>query len=1370
MRLRRWQTDRSRVANHAPFGRRSAARGFSSRRFRLQFERLEPRLAMAGVVINEFLAINEDGILDQDDHRSDWIELKNTDAAPVNINGWHLADSVDQWQLPNITLNGGQHLLIFASGKDRAVVGQELHTNFQLDGDGEALKLLMPDGTTVVHAYDPYPPQLEDVSYGLGTGSVVTDMLIDESAPVRVHVPSAASGIDSTWYTTGFNDSGWTEGTAGVGFDLNSSGTPLDPYINLDVQSLMWDFPETQRKQSAYIRIPFVVANPADLESLLLRIRYEDGYGLYLNGTRLQNAERAAPGALTWNAVATASRTESAAVTYTDIDLTPFRSLLQAGGNVLAIHGLNRNNISDDFLIDPVLQANRSSGSVQGYMVTPTPGTSNQQGTLGFVADTKFSVDRGFYTSAFNVEITSATEGSTIRYTVDGSAPTATTGLIYNPLSPPLISTTTTLRAAAYKTGFTPSNVDTQTYIFLDDVLQQDGVGLPPYAPWGKSLASPVPDWEVDPNIVNHPLYAGTIRDDLKAVSTVSLVLPWNDWFGAGGQGIYIQGTSIERIGSFELFSADGSENYESIASMEIQGGGAGGTSADRWKADKLSIQVKFKQPGPTKLDAPLFTNPDFDEGAASSFDTFILDAVLNYSWHHRDSAEQRANAKFIQDQVVADFQNLMGGQGPHGRYVHLYLNGLYWGMYYLHERPDDTFAESYLGGDKDDYDVVKHNGNTPVSGDATAPGNYATLMSAVRQNMQVPANYAAVEQLLDIDDFIDYMIANYYSGNTDWAHKNWYASFNRVDPNGRWRFHSWDAEHVFKNVNENVTGRNDTGGPTEIHHLLIGNPEYRLRFADRVQNHFYNGGVLTPAAAGAVYAARAMEIDRAIVGESARWGDNRQEPAFTRAHWRATQDNLLSNYFPNRSGIVLNQFASLGWSVPIEAPLMSQYGGTVEPGYQLTLSLPPSRRGVPIYYTLDGSDPRDPATNLPSAGALLYAAPITIDAQVQVNARIFIDDAVSNSVNEWSPIVAKEFFLPTPFPVRITELHYNPVAAPGGIQGEDLEFVELMNVGSQTINLAGVQITQFGETPYTFASRFLAPGERIVVARNPSVFQSVYGTGINLASTGYGAANLSNGGERIALLGPLGESLQDFVFDDEAPWPTSPDGGGYSLQIIDPLGDASDPANWRASNFLGGSPGGTDDSVPGDYDGNGLVEQADAAAWHASFGMTAEPGTGADGNRNGIVDAADFVVWRARMSAAQAAGAANSSLAVAAASGSADSEPAGGASVSARGATDGIPFPDGNRSRSNPSRRIVAVGRMLGGSTPATDGLDLILVSQLGEDAHRKFDGLASPRVAIDTHLGLTPAQNCRDILESASAVWEDEAWLEGLSAARLM
>ncbi len=95
-----------------------------------------------------------------------------------------------------------------------------------------------------------------------------------------------------------------------------------------------------------------------------------------------------------------------------------------------------------------------------------------------FVADTKFSVDRGFFEAPFTVEITTDTTGAQIRYTLDSSLPTATHGNVYtNPLR---IETTTVLRAAAFKSGYEPTNVDTHTYLFLEDVLRQpvDPLGL----------------------------------------------------------------------------------------------------------------------------------------------------------------------------------------------------------------------------------------------------------------------------------------------------------------------------------------------------------------------------------------------------------------------------------------------------------------------------------------------------------------------------------------------------------------------------------------------------------------------------------------------------------------------------------------------------------------------------------------------------------------------------------------------------------------------------------------------------------------------------------------------------------------------------
>src|SRR5205814_115034 len=100
-----------------------------------------------------------------------------------------------------------------------------------------------------------------------------------------------------------------------------------------------------------------------------------------------------------------------------------------------------------------------------------------------------------------------------------------------------------------------------------------------------------------------------------------------------------------------------------------------------------------------------------------------------------------------------------------------------------------------------------------------------------------------------------------------------------------------------------------DSGAPTEIHLALAASPEYKLKFADHVQKLFANGGLMTPAVAGALYASRANQIDRAIVGDSGRWGDNRKEPPYTRTDWRNYQDSLLANYFPQRSGVVTGQY-----------------------------------------------------------------------------------------------------------------------------------------------------------------------------------------------------------------------------------------------------------------------------------------------------------------------------------------------------------------------------------------------------------------------------------------------------------------------------
>ncbi|TWT30469.1 CotH protein [Posidoniimonas corsicana] len=232
---------------------------------------------------------------------------------------------------------------------------------------------------------------------------------------------------------------------------------------------------------------------------------------------------------------------------------------------------------------------------------------------------------------------------------------------------------------------------------------------------------------------------------------------------------------------------------------------------------------------------------------------------------------------------------------------------------------------------------------------------------------------------------------------------------------------------------------------------------------------------------------------------------------------------------------------------------------------------------------------------------------------------------------SHWSDPVEFVAAAPTDPPsLAITELHYHPLN-PSLVDEDDQEFLEILNTGDVTVDLSGMQIADFASTPYVFADGLtLAPGEYIVVARNTEVFQQVYGEEIYLAPTGYADSNLSNGGETVSLLGPTGQVIHSVTYTDDPPWPTTPDGDGPSLEIIDPLGDPNDPANWRASLYVMGSPGSAGLAIPGDYDASGVVDQADYQAWRSAYGTGVEaPGYGADGNRDGVVDAADYSVWR---------------------------------------------------------------------------------------------------------------------------------------------
>ena len=291
-----------------------------------------------------------------------------------------------------------------------------------------------------------------------------------------------------------------------------------------------------------------------------------------------------------------------------------------------------------------------------------------------------------------------------------------------------------------------------------------------------------------------------------------------------------------------------------------------------------------------------------------------------------------------------------MGWVAGHNRYVHLYLNGLYWGIYDFAERPDANFAAAYLGGSKEDYDVINDFQLKDGKMDA-----FSALSSI--SNLGDVAHYERLKRSLDVTQYIDYVLLNYYCGNQDWGeNKNWYA-IRRRNPPSPFQYFVWDGEQILHDVNDNTVD-SPFEVPFRMEKELETNTEYKLAFADRVQKHCFGKGALTPQACAERWMKWAQQVDVAMIAESARWGDYRRKPAFTRnKEWVAEQNRLLNVYFPNRTQILLRQLQAAGLYPSIAVPEVTLKASGVP---EIQLKTP---HGGKIYFTTDGSDPREYGT-----------------------------------------------------------------------------------------------------------------------------------------------------------------------------------------------------------------------------------------------------------------------------------------------------------------------------------------------------------------------------------------------------------------------
>ncbi len=983
-----------------------------------------------------------------------------------------------------------------------------------------------------------------------------------------------------------------------LGLDVNG----YRPFIRTDLENQMLG-----NNASAFVRLPFTVDDPSVLDELTLRLRYDDGFIAYLNGVKI--AERNAPATPAWNSAATVDRDLASGILPETISLTDYLPQLMAGVNVLAIQAMNSSVSDGNFLLQPELTGAQIEESPYAYLVDATPGTRNETDYyFGDVADTQFSVDRGFFDAPFTLEITSATPDAQIYYSLDGSEPSASRGLLYT--EPLTITNTTIVRARAFKPDLKPTDIDTETYIFLDDVIHQAPTGAaPPNFPasWGRNRV----DYGMDPTVVSKYSLAEW-HEALTQIPTMSIVTEVENLFDPV-TGIYANadghGEDWERPSSIELIDPHGTPQgqFQENCGLRIRGGYSRNTDFV-----KHSLRVFFRRDyGAAKLHYPLFEN----EGA-DTFDTFDLRTSQNYAWPRETSLSNGQNDTLVREVFCRETLGKMGQPYRRSRYYHLYLNGQYWGIYMTDERPEASYGATYLGGNKDDYDVVKcanHIGNFVTE---ATDGNFGTWTNLFTMGLDMlddsgNANYfrmlgrnpdgtrnPALPVMVDADNLINYMLGIFYTGDGDATlssflgntePNNWFGMKNRNNPDQGFLFFNSDCEHTLGAPSSQVdrTGpwkdiagsnvRNFTySNPQYLHEELMLNPEYRLLFADHVQRHFFNGGVLTPEACTNRFLRWADQINQAIRAYEARWGDaNNAHVKYSATDWTNRINTIVNSWFPNRTATVLQQLKVDNLYPAISAPEFSQLGGDIAEGFNLTMTNP-NASGA-IYYTLDGTDPRQVGGTVnPTAAA--YSSPIALNASTRVKARVL-------NGSTWSALVEADFAIPGIVPLRITELMYHPApvsateAAAGFSNADDFEFIELRNVGAITINLAGIQFVD-GIT-FTFPSGSLAPGERILVVKNLAAFNLRYGPVSRVA--GYYSGNLNNAGEHLRLQDAAGRAILDFSYADG--WYPITDGFGFSLVAVDENAPAStwgSKSSWQSGSNLGGSPGAANPPSPG--------------------------------------------------------------------------------------------------------------------------------------------------------------------------------------------
>ncbi|MGC6582458.1 MAG: lamin tail domain-containing protein [Akkermansiaceae bacterium] len=572
------------------------------------------------------------------------------------------------------------------------------------------------------------------------------------------------------------------------------------------------------------------------------------------------------------------------------------------------------------------------------YFATPSPGKANSGTELdGKVDAPDFDHKGGFYDNAITLTLTSMTPGAAIRYTTDGTEPTASSGVEYTaPLSLARVSGTRghVIRARAFLAGSIPSNVKTHTFLIEQEESFRNAPAL---------------------------IYAGdeqrSLYDPFGALAIGGGTYSNNQWrpSGIGDYNNTVnRGRPYERPIHAEFYFPDGTVGFRSNVGLRV--------SASSWSRPRLRLTGLASSPwqnnGTQKPSFNLYFRDEYGNPEVNLPLNGLAHEVEDYSQFRVRAGKNDITNPFIVDELVRRLSREMGNPGSIGVINSLYVNGVMKGYYNMVERVREPFLSELHGTPPGvGWDILAfENGTDNVAdGDKSAWNDMINRLNA----SPTEANWNRVLEIADIINMADYYLLNIYTATWDWPHNNWIAAKERSD-RGRYRLYVWDAEGAMNNAGNRAISteminqfiRTGSGELRDLWRGLTRWEQFRILFADRIHKHMFNGGVLDD-----------RDQENSIILQRLDQIVDEAEDLIKRVHNQGAVNVSKINSWVREGtgrrrylfGPTRESFRNQNLWPTTQAPDFSKLGGSLAFGETLKITAAEGE----IYYTTDGSDPR---------------------------------------------------------------------------------------------------------------------------------------------------------------------------------------------------------------------------------------------------------------------------------------------------------------------------------------------------------------------------------------------------------------------------